>query len=159
MTSVKGSNGQIDFDGQTITITRKGALGRVSFGSGTTTLAIGQLSGVEIKKAGLTAGFLRFIVPGMTSHAGRPGDRSATIGNDPNSVTFHSGGNDAFHALAAEVNAAIAGAHSQAPAAPTPAAVSAVDEIERLADLHKRGILTDDEFTAKKQQLLGLLDG
>ena len=29
-----------------------------------------------------------------------------------------------------------------------------LDEIERLADLHKQGILTDEEFTTKKKQLL-----
>jgi RES domain-containing protein len=29
-------------------------------------------------------------------------------------------------------------------------------ELERLAELHKQGILTDEEFSAKKTQLLGL---
>jgi len=29
-------------------------------------------------------------------------------------------------------------------------------ELERLAELHKKGILTDDEFEAKKKKLLGL---
>lgn len=29
-----------------------------------------------------------------------------------------------------------------------------VDQIRKLAELHKDGILTDEEFTAKKQELL-----
>ncbi len=29
-------------------------------------------------------------------------------------------------------------------------------ELEKLADLHSKGILTDEEFTAKKKQILGL---
>ncbi len=29
-------------------------------------------------------------------------------------------------------------------------------ELERLADLHNRGVLTDEEFEAKKKQILGL---
>jgi RES domain-containing protein len=33
---------------------------------------------------------------------------------------------------------------------------SYLDELERLADLHKQGILTDEEFSAKKKDLLGL---
>jgi hypothetical protein len=33
---------------------------------------------------------------------------------------------------------------------------SYMDELERLADLHKQGILTDEEFSGKKRQLLGL---
>jgi predicted Zn-dependent peptidase len=31
-----------------------------------------------------------------------------------------------------------------------------IAELERLAELHKQGILTDEEFAAKKKQLLGL---
>ncbi len=48
----------------------------------------------------------------------------------------------------------------QAPqaAAPTPAA--GVDDqmaqLEQLGKLHEQGILTDEEFAAKKQQILGL---
>ena len=41
-----------------------------------------------------------------------------------------------------------------APAAPT--AMNAIDELERLAELAERGILTQEEFTAKKKQLLGI---
>jgi predicted Zn-dependent peptidase len=31
-----------------------------------------------------------------------------------------------------------------------------IEELERLAELNKQGILTDEEFTTKKKQLLGL---
>jgi hypothetical protein len=30
-----------------------------------------------------------------------------------------------------------------------------VESLERLADLHDRGALTDDEFAAQKRQLIG----
>lgn len=43
--------------------------------------------------------------------------------------------------------------------APVPAAApaaSAADEIRKLAELRDAGVLTEDEFTAKKRQLLGL---
>jgi len=33
---------------------------------------------------------------------------------------------------------------------------SYLDELERLSDLHDKGIITDEEFEAKKKQLLGL---
>ncbi len=36
------------------------------------------------------------------------------------------------------------------------AQTSYLDELERLADLNNQGILTDEEFAAKKKQLLGL---
>ena len=44
-------------------------------------------------------------------------------------------------------------AGSTQPASPT---MSAADEIERLAGLLERGILTEEEFDAKKKELLGL---
>jgi hypothetical protein len=31
-----------------------------------------------------------------------------------------------------------------------------IDDLEGLAKLHDQGVLTDEEFTAKKQQILGL---
>jgi hypothetical protein len=46
------------------------------------------------------------------------------------------------------------------PAAPAQAATapeeSYLDELERLADLRDRGIITSEDFEAKKKQLLGL---
>lgn len=42
----------------------------------------------------------------------------------------------------------------QAPAAAT--GTSMADEIERLADLRDRGIITEDDFVAAKKKLLGL---
>jgi len=41
----------------------------------------------------------------------------------------------------------------QAPAAPDTS--SMVDQLNQLADLHQRGVLSDDEFTAAKAKLFG----
>lgn len=50
-----------------------------------------------------------------------------------------------------------AAAAAAAPApAPAPAGGDYLDELERLAGLRDKGILTDAEFEAKKKQLLGL---
>jgi hypothetical protein len=40
-----------------------------------------------------------------------------------------------------------------APAEPEP---SYLDELERLGGLHRQGVISDEEFEAKKKQLLGL---
>lgn len=67
--------------------------------------------------------------------------------------------------LTPEDQAALAqqeGAQSTAPAAQAPAAAVSggesdyIAELEKLADLRDRGIITADEFEAKKKQLLGL---
>src|SRR4051794_35852643 len=48
----------------------------------------------------------------------------------------------------------------QAAAPPPPPAAPAVDpdiaELQQVADLHAQGILTDEEFAAKKAQILGI---
>jgi hypothetical protein len=46
------------------------------------------------------------------------------------------------------------------PAAPPPAAAPAagpsmIDQLNQLADLHKQGMLNDEEFTAAKAKLIG----
>lgn len=59
---------------------------------------------------------------------------------------------------AAEDQAAAQQQAAPAQAAP-PAAAGSDDmaaELQQLADLHTQGILTDEEFAAKKQQILGI---
>ena len=43
-----------------------------------------------------------------------------------------------------------------APAAPAASEPEYVGELERLADLRDRGILSNEEFEAKQQQILGI---
>lgn len=47
-----------------------------------------------------------------------------------------------------------AGATSPSSAAPATSTPDAADQIKKLADLHAAGVLTDDEFNAKKAELL-----
>ena len=47
-------------------------------------------------------------------------------------------------------------AQQQAAPAPAPAAPDMNDELTQLAQLHSQGILTDEEFAAKKAQILGI---
>jgi hypothetical protein len=45
--------------------------------------------------------------------------------------------------------------YQEAPA-PAPAANDSTAELQQLAQLHSQGILTDEEFAAKKKQILGI---
>ena len=42
------------------------------------------------------------------------------------------------------------------PPAPAPAVDDDMTELKQIADLHAQGILTDEEFAAKKAQILGI---
>jgi len=57
-----------------------------------------------------------------------------------------------------EVEQARAEGAAQAQAATAPAApqIDTTAELQKLADLHKQGVLTDEEFSAMKKKLLGL---
>jgi len=46
--------------------------------------------------------------------------------------------------------------YQEAAPAPAPAAPDMNDELTQLAQLHSQGILTDEEFAAKKAQILGI---
>jgi Short C-terminal domain len=45
---------------------------------------------------------------------------------------------------------------TQAQTAAAPEAPSDVEQLQQLATLHEQGILTDEEYSAKKQQILGI---
>lgn len=45
---------------------------------------------------------------------------------------------------------------AQAQQQATPPAKDTTTELQKLADLHKQGILTDEEFAASKKKLLGI---
>jgi hypothetical protein len=52
--------------------------------------------------------------------------------------------------------AAAPAATAPPPPPPGPEAPSYVQELEQLADLRDRGLITDEDFEAKKKQILGL---
>lgn len=59
-------------------------------------------------------------------------------------------------ALSGGAPAAAPAGSAPAPSAPAAAGPSYVNELEQLADLRDRGIITDEDFEAKKKELLGL---
>ena len=42
------------------------------------------------------------------------------------------------------------------PIPPATAEESYIDELEQLSKLHEQGVLTDEEFEAKKKEILGI---
>ena len=91
----------------------------------------------------LLLGFLLVLVIMALAGSGGPSTRPAANAAAANAAA----------ANAAAANAAAAAAGN--PTAPTNPATG-VDRLRELAELHDRGALTDEEFTAAKRQLLGL---
>ena len=119
------------------------------------TLPIRQITSVEVKKPSTFVGFIQFSIAGGKAH-----DSSYTITggafdavSDENAVTFLG---DEHYKIALQIKEYIEQWAARQGAPPSPSPTSAADEILKLAGLLDRGLLTRDEFDAKKKQLLGL---
>jgi hypothetical protein len=150
---VEGQGGQIEFDGQYVTITRKGFLARSMVGKGEKRLHIAQIAAVQWKPAGMMVnGFIQFTVPGGNERRSSFGSQTAQAAQDENSVVFTKKQQPEFEKLRATLDAAIAAQHSPAG---QPAG-SVADEIAKLGALVQQGLLTQAEFDQQKARLLGL---
>lgn len=153
MIEVKGHNGQIQFDGQYVTITRRGILGRMSVGKGDKRIHISQISSVQWKPAGpFVNGFIQFSAAGGNERRSKFGSQTSSAVNDENSVIFTTKQKAAFEEIRKHIEAAIAAHHAGTPAAPPSASVA--DEIAKLAALRDQGAVTEAEFQQQKQRLL-----
>jgi hypothetical protein len=151
----KGHNGQVHFDGQYVTITRRGFLARVTVGKGEKRIHISQISSVQWKPAGpFVNGFIQFSAAGGNERRSRFGSQTTSAVDDENSVIFMRGKQQTeFEQLRTAVEAAIAAQHTPpSAAAGTP---SVADELAKLAQLHEQGIISTAELDQQKRRLLG----
>lgn len=143
----KGINGQLELLDSMVRIRRKGVLAVMLMGlKGDKEIMLRQISSIQFKKAGLTNGYIQFAFLGGQEAKG--GAWQAT--SDENTVMFTSGQQPAFERIKAAIEQRLAAANGNG------AAVSSLDELERLASLRDKRIITEQEFEAKKKQLLGL---
>jgi len=120
------------------------------------TLPIRNITSVEIKKPGAVwVGFIQFSIAGGTAR-----DSSFTISGgsvsaaqDENSVMFN---DRESHEIALRIKEYVVN-YSEAGQVPTVSTNEPVaDEIRKLRTLVDEGILTEEEFAKKKQQMLGI---
>ena len=146
----KGRDGQVTFDGQWLTITRSGFVGAVLRGGrGDIRLHIGQITGIELKKPGITNGQFTVIAPG--TQQSRRGARNHT--QNPLSVLVTPKHMEEFRQLRAAVEQAIADRAAPQPVGQTGPSIP--EQIAHLAHLRDQGVLSEDEFAAAKARLIG----
>ncbi|MFF4183800.1 DUF4429 domain-containing protein [Streptomyces sp. NPDC001691] len=126
--------------------------------AGDQTFPLAALSGVEWRSPEVFDGYLRLLR--------REGDDAAPADLDPAAVVFGLGYGPVHESLpfAAAVLAAVRnGGGVSIPHQPVPVAAGRRDpadiaeRIRHLGDLHQAGLVTDDEFSAKKAELLAEL--
>lgn len=153
MIEVRGHNGTIRFDGQTVTILRTGFLARATVGKGEKHIPLRHITSVQFKPAGaMVNGFIAFSLGGGNERRSRFGSQTTDAVGDENSVVFIRKQQPEFDKLRAAIEHALA-----APAGPAPAAAGQdpVAQLQQLADLHRAGALSADEFAAAKRRILG----
>lgn len=148
--AAKGQNGTLLLLADRIRISRTGVMAKLQHGAaGDKDILIRQIASIQYKNAGLTTGYIQFAFLG--GQEAKKGVLQAQ--NDENTITFQKKHQPEFDALKAALEAKMSEAH----AAPTAAVVpDPLADLERLAGLRDRDIITEEEFAAKKRGLLGL---
>lgn len=147
----RGHGGQLRFENDTLTISHKGVLGLLTQGlKGNKEIRVDLISSIQFKDAGLlTNGYIQFAFVG--GQETKQGLFDAV--SDENTVLFTKTQQPQFEAIRDAIKARIKAYQNQGA---TPAQSSVADEIIKFAKLRDDGLITDDEFQAKKKQLLGL---
>lgn len=127
-----------------IKIARRGLMNRLNNGGGEKNIRITSLSGVQVKKPGLTSGYIQFIFSGSKDTNG-----VTDAAKDENSVLFTKPEYDLALKLRDQVEKLLN--QSSQPQV----AASAADELFKLKQLLDAGVLTQEEFAAQKTKILG----
>ena len=151
---VKGVNGQLEVFEDKVVITRKGFMSFSTHGlAGSKTIPMSAIQSVQFKPGGsMTNGFIQFAVMGGRERQG--GLLAAT--SDENTIILRMGeqtvkGEEIRDYIEKRI---LELAKPQATVVMQQ--TSAADELIKFKDLLDMGILTQEEFDAKKKQLLGL---
>ena len=147
----KGSNGLITIDGDWLTIDRTG-FGRSGHSKGDRRIPLSSITAVELRQARMfTNGFIRFSVPGSPEFRG--GLQSAM--RDENAVTFRRGQAKGFNMIHAAVEQSVTAHHAGAGGGAAEPGIP--EQIKQLDELRDQKLITDEEFEAKKADLLDRL--
>lgn len=140
-----------------VVISHRGALNALAMGiKGDKTIYYTDITSVQFKEPAWTAGYIQFSLPGGNENRG--GVFSAM--SDENTISLLAG-DERIIQQAKEVvefiNQKIREVKAGTKAATTVIQqTSAADELKKFKELLDLGIITQDEFNAKKKQLLGL---
>jgi Short C-terminal domain len=145
-----GINGKVLLFKNVVRIKR---IGIGSFLSGTSRIEkdilISQIASIQFKKAGLlNNGYIEFIL----LHNHERHDKNSEYEIYDSIVTFRPGQLRAFEAFREALEAKLTGGLNKGPSVAT----TDLDELDKLASLRDRGVITEDEFSRKKKHLLGL---
>lgn len=129
-----------------IKISRRGLQNRINNGGGDKNILISSLTGVQIRKPGLTTGYIQFIFSGSKESTG-----TFHAVKDENTVIF----NKPEYDQALELRDYVEELMNQPSITQTAAtSISVADELMKLKQLLDAGVLSQEEFDTQKTKLL-----
>lgn len=149
LASVKGVNGQIELLQDRVRIKRQGGMAVLTQGlKGDKEIQLASISSIQLRAPGsFTNGYIQFAFHGGQEAKGALFQATS----DENSVMFSSAQSADFQKMKHLIEQ-----QRTKISAPTVSSASGLDDLEKLASLRDKGILTEEEFQAKKKQILGL---
>jgi len=143
--TAEGTGDVLELYEHKITIKRTGLANFLTKGlQGDKDIFLNQLTSIQFKPAGdFLSGYLRFGVLGGIETRGGMG----AVAADENAVMFSASQQPAFERIRAELEKKLGERAADN-------SVGSIDDLEKLAELRERGIITEEEFSAKKKQLL-----
>lgn len=149
--SMNGINGQIYVYDNKVVIERKGFNSVTTVGmAGSKTIPMSSIKSVQLKEAGAWAGFIEIGVLGGNE---RNGGLSYAAYNE-NTITIQKQHNETAKQIKDYIENIII--QREQITNNNSATVSSAEEIKKYKELFDDGIITQEEFDAKKKQLLGL---
>lgn len=147
---LKGTNGEVELHEDKIVIKRKGLTNTILHGfKGDKSIPISMITSIQFKEPGfLTAGYIQFGIQGGIESRGGIYDAV----KDENSITFIKKTKKDFIELKEYIENKIMSREKQRYSATG----NNLDELEKLSDLLNKHIITEEEFAAKKKQILGI---
>jgi len=145
--AAKGRNGTLELLQGKVRIRREGFGNLMLFGlKGDKEIRISQIGSIQFRRPGpILSGYIQFTFLGGTEAQG--GQWQA--GTDENSVVFDKTQQPDFEEMKSLIEAQIAAGERGE------AATGGIGDLEKLAELRDRGIISEEEFSAKKKQILG----
>ncbi|MGO1751833.1 MAG: DUF4429 domain-containing protein [Psychroflexus sp.] len=150
---VKGQNGTVVVQDHSVIIRRSGLNVKLLGLRGDKEIMIKDIVAVQFKKPGmLTNGFIQFTFAGGNERKGGTFNAST----DENSVVFTKSKLRAFESVRDFINKKRNDILNNSNQGSFVNQDDVYNQIEKLADLRNKGLITTEEFDAKKKQLLGI---
>ena len=137
-----------------VLVIKTGIMAGQTFGGKATSIDYRTIVGVEVR-TGFSQGEFEIIAASMQAPQGNRNSDKVKVLESPNGVVFVKGNSSIFEKMAAKIREMTAVAHGAGTAInPQQAPSSIPEQIRSLSELHAAGILTEEEFSAKKAELL-----